>query len=287
MKQLVVISGKGGTGKTTLTAAFASLAENAVIADCDVDAANMHLLLDPEIIEKQDFFALPAASIDGNACTQCGLCRDNCRFGAIGEDFIVDDRRCEGCGVCEYVCPANAVIMQPTKAGEAFESRTRLGPLAHARLGIGEEAGGKLVTVVRELACRMAGESGAGLVIIDGPPGAGCAVISAMTGVDLAFVVTEPTVSGLHDLERVLKVAGHFRIPALVCINKYDLNPEKTAEIETLCKIRGARVAGKLPYDSTPADAMINGKTVIEYTSNPFSDAIRKIWDKVKGELEL
>ncbi|MBP2030148.1 MinD superfamily P-loop ATPase [Methanohalophilus levihalophilus] len=287
MKQLAVISGKGGTGKTTIAAAFVSLAKKAIIADCDVDASNMHLVLKPEILKKHDFYALPTASIEPTLCMKCNLCRESCRFGAIEENFTVEGYRCEGCGVCEYVCPVNAIKMQIEKAGEAYESGTRFGPMAHAKLGIGEEASGKLVTMVRELAIRMAEEDDSDLIIIDGPPGTGCSVIATLTGADAAFVVTEPTISGIHDLGRVLEVASHFRIPAFVCINKSDLNEANVRKIEEKCDLCGATVVGKLPFDKTPTEAMIEGKTVVEYASNTFSSNIKQIWNTIKEEAGL
>ncbi len=287
MKQLAVISGKGGTGKTTVTSSFAALANNAVMADCDVDAANMHLLLNPQILTKHDFYGLPVASINNQLCTECGLCKDNCRFDAISDNFTIIPFQCEGCGVCKYICPSDAISMKTNKAGEAYESDTRLGLLAHAKLGIGEEASGKLVTVVRELAIHMAEENQADLILIDGPPGTGCSVIATLTGVDLALIVTEPSISGIHDLERALEVAGHFNVPALVCINKCDINEEKAEEIEAMSNSHNAKIVGKLPFDKTPTEAMINGKTVVEYASNAFSTNIEEMWNKVKKVLEL
>lgn len=282
MKQLAVISGKGGTGKTTVTASFAALAKKAIIADCDVDASNLHLILDPEILRKHDFYALPTASIDPGLCTKCGLCRKNCRFGAIDDNIRIESYRCEGCGVCEFVCPVSAVTMNFGKAGEAYESKTRFGLMAHAKLGIGEEASGKLVTMVRDLAIGMAKDNEEDLILIDGPPGTGCSVIATLTGVDAAMVVTEPTISGIHDLERVLEVAAHFNIPAFVCINKYDINEDNAGKIEGICERCGAPVIGKLPFDTTPTEAMIAGKAVVEYTSNNFSANIEQIWNKIK-----
>ena len=234
MKQLTVISGKGGTGKTTIAAAFASLAKDAVIADCDVDAADMHLILKPEILETIDFTGLDVASIDESLCIKCGKCKDACRFDAISDDITINIYECEGCGVCEYVCPERAVSMIKRKAGDAYISKTRFGPMAHARLGIGEEASGKLVSFVRNNAKTLAEKHKKDMIIIDGPPGTGCAVIASIAGVDMVVVVTEPSVSGIHDLERVLGVAGHFNIPAVVCINKYDINIENTEKIEEL-----------------------------------------------------
>lgn len=285
MKQLTVISGKGGTGKTTIAAAFASLAKDAVIADCDVDAADMHLILQPDILETIDFTGLDVASIDESLCIQCGKCKDACRFDAIRDDITINIYECEGCGVCEYVCPEDAVSMVERKAGDAYISKTRFGPMAHARLGIGEEASGKLVSFVRNNARTLAEKHNKDLIIIDGPPGTGCSVIASITGVDMVMVVTEPSVSGIHDLERVLGVAGHFNIPAVVCINKYDINEENVLLIEKYCSENGVEVVGKLPYDDTPTKAMLQEMTVVEYSDDEFSRRVKEIWENVRGHL--
>ncbi len=285
MKQLTIISGKGGTGKTTIAAAFASLAKDAVIADCDVDAADMHLILQPEILETIDFTGLDVASIDESLCIKCGKCKDACRFDAIRDDITINIYECEGCGVCEYVCPEDAVSLIERKAGDAYISKTRFGPMAHARLGIGEEASGKLVSFVRNNARTLAQKHNKDLIIIDGPPGTGCSVIASITGVDMVMVVTEPSVSGIHDLERVLGVAGHFNIPAVVCINKYDINEENVLLIEKYCSENGVEVVGKLPYDDTPTKAMLQEMTVIEYSDGEFSRRVKEIWENVRGHL--
>ncbi|WP_406656492.1 ATP-binding protein [Methanolobus sp. ZRKC2] len=285
VKQLTIISGKGGTGKTTVSSVFVSLAENAVIADCDVDAADMHLIMSPEIIEKKDFYGLKVASIDRELCTFCSSCRGSCRFGAIDDDFQVDVYGCEGCAVCEYVCPFDAVTMVDRKAGEVFISMTRFGPMAHAKLGIGEEASGKLVSVVRNTARDLALKHDKDAIIIDGPPGTGCSVIAAITGVDLVLVVSEPTLSGVHDLERVLEVVKHFRIPVLVCINKSNVNEKNTRMIQDYCMAQEIEVVGVLPYDRTPTAAMVEGKTVTEYVDNNFSSGICSMWERVREYL--
>ena len=285
MKQLTIISGKGGTGKTTIAAAFASLAKDAVIADCDVDAADMHLILQPEILETIDFTGLDVASIDEMLCVKCGKCRDACRFDAISDDITINIYECEGCGVCEYVCPEGAVSMVERKAGDAYISKTRFGPMAHARLGIGEEASGKLVSFVRNNARTLAEKHNKEMIIIDGPPGTGCAVIASITGVDMLVVVTEPSVSGIHDLERVLGVAGHFNIPAVVCVNKYDINEENVMLIEKYCSENGVEVVGKFPYDDTPTKAMLVEKTVVEYSDGEFSKRMTEVWENVMEHL--
>ncbi|MCM1987299.1 4Fe-4S binding protein [Methanococcoides seepicolus] len=289
MKQLTIISGKGGTGKTTIAAAFASLAENAVIADCDVDAADMHLILNPEIIETIDFYGLKEAYIDSSLCIQCGLCKENCRFDAITDDIKIDSFECEGCGVCVHICPEGAITMVERKAGEAYLSKTRFGPMAHAKLSVGEEASGKLVAFVRENSRNLAERYGKDLIIIDGPPGTGCSVIASIAGVDMVAVVTEPSVSGIHDLERVLGVASHFHIPAVVCINKYDINEENTHIIEDYCGDNGIDVVGKLPFSRIPTEAMMQEKTVMEYSGNElsgeFSEKLKDMWGNVMRSL--
>jgi MinD superfamily P-loop ATPase len=286
MKQLTVISGKGGTGKTSLTACFAALAKNAVLADCDVDASDLHLILKPEIRETQEFTGLKIATIDAELCTKCMKCYESCRFGAIDEDIIIDTARCEGCGVCAFVCPEHAVELVDRKSGEAFISDTRFGPMAHAKLNIAEEASGKLVTIVRANAQKLAKKHNRDLIIIDGPPGIGCPVIAAITNVDLVLVVTEPTLSGIYDLERILGVAKHFGIPAVVCINKYDINEENTKKIEDQCRDEGLEVVGKLPYDDVVTKAMIAEKSVVEYSDDDFSKLIKDIWAKLEVTLK-
>ena len=281
VKQLTVISGKGGTGKTTFTSSFAALAENAVIADCDVDAADMHLILQPEVSETHDFYGLDVARIDKKLCTDCGICASSCRFDAIGSDKVVDTFKCEGCGVCGHVCPEDAVSMVAKKAGEYYSSNTRFGPLVHAKLGVGEEASGKLVSDVRRRASDIAEQNGKNLIIIDGPPGTGCAVIAAITGTDLVLVVTEPTKSGVHDLERVVQVAQHFMIPVAVCINKCDINDRLSASVVEYCKKESIPVLGMLPYDNVVIEAMVAGKSVVEYSDGEFSEGIRSVWNEL------
>jgi MinD superfamily P-loop ATPase len=286
MKQLAIISGKGGTGKTTLAAAFASLAENAVLADCDVDAADLHLILKPKINETIEFSGSKIASKDEEKCTRCGKCKEYCRFDAINEDLNLVEDRCEGCGVCEYVCPEGAITLIERKSGFAYISDTRFGPMSHAVLNTAEEASGKLVALVRNNARILAKKYGKDLIIIDGPPGTGCPVISAISGVDLVLIVTEPTLSGIHDMERILGVANHFNIPAVVCINKFDINHENTLIIEGYCEENGLEVVGKIPYDETPTKAMIQEKTIIEFYDGEFSNNVKNIWENIRRKLK-
>ena len=281
MKQLTIISGKGGTGKTTVTAAFAHLAHNAVIADCDVDAADLHLILTPDIISQGPFYGGELPSVDYEKCTRCGLCEEQCRFGAI-ESVKVDPVSCEGCGVCAYVCPEHAISMKERLSGRWFLSETRAGKMVHARLGIAAENSGKLVSLVRQQAKDLAEKEKKDLILIDGPPGIGCPVIASIGGVDLVLIVTEPTVSGLHDLKRTMEVAGHFNVPAMVCINKYDINPDNTRTIENYCAEKGIAVAGRIPFDPAVTKAMIHMLAVTEYPCGDVTEETKRVWNKVE-----
>lgn len=286
MKEIVIISGKGGTGKTTITAAFASLVENKVMADCDVDAADLHLILSPEIRHEENFYSGKTAFIRENDCTQCGKCVEVCQFDAISPDFIVDPVACEGCGVCVYFCPADAIDFNENLSGRWFISNTRFGPMVHARLGIAEENSGKLVTLVRRQAKLLAEEQNSDFIIVDGAPGIGCPVISSITGANAVLVVTEPTLSGLHDLERVVSLASkHFQIPTFVCVNKYDLNEEITDQIENFCHDSGIGFVGKIPYDTIATEAMVQEKSIIEFSDGVISKEINRMWDKIAGSI--
>lgn len=280
MKQLTAISGKGGTGKTTITASLAFL-EDVVVADCDVDAPDLHLILKPEIKEREVYSGLKLAVVDREKCIECRECREHCRFDAINEDITINES-CEGCGVCAYICPVDAIVLQERASGEVFSSLTRVGPMAHALLYTAEEASGKLVTMVRNEAKHLAEKYGKDMIIIDGPPGIGCSVIASMSGVDAVLIVTEPTVSGIHDMERVLQVTEHFGIRAMACINKYDMNEEKAWEIEQYCQGKGIEVVGRLPYSKTATEAMIDVKAVVEYAHDELSEEIKKMWEKMR-----
>ncbi|MDH3836312.1 MAG: P-loop NTPase [Desulfobacteraceae bacterium] len=288
MKELVVISGKGGTGKTSLMAAFASLAEKKVLCDADVDAADLHLLMDPDIKERHDFQGGSTAIINPNNCTQCGLCRDLCRWNAISEAFEVDPIECEGCGVCVDFCPEEAIDFPIKTCGEWFISNTRFGPMVHARLGIAEENSGKLVALVRQEAKKLAQKNKLDLLITDGPPGVGCPVIASLGGASAVLVVAEPTVSGLHDMERVAQLAAHFKVPGMVCVNKFDLNFDQTEAIEKLAKENKMTVVGRVPFDPVFTESMVKGQTVLEYVGNSkFRSSISEIWQNIRNQLVL
>ncbi|MCL6449064.1 MAG: ATP-binding protein [Armatimonadetes bacterium] len=281
MKELVIVSGKGGTGKTCVAGSLAALAENKVLADCDVDAANLHLLAAPRKTHREPYFGMPKAAVEKEKCRECGLCEQLCRFGAI-RNFQVDVPACEGCAVCFYACPAGAVKMTDHRAGYLFVSETEYGPLVHARLGIAEGNSGKLVSAVRRRAKEIAEKEGYGLIITDGPPGIGCPVISSLSGADLALAVTEPTAAGVHDLERVLDLVEHFGIKAAVCINKWDLNPENTLAVQSLCARKKIALAGKIPYDPAVIEAVRRNSPVVRNGSGPAARAMKKLWDRLE-----
>jgi MinD superfamily P-loop ATPase len=281
MKQLAIISGKGGTGKTIIAASFASLAKDKITVDCDVDAADLHLLLHPKIKETIEFRGSKYAVMDAEKCIECGRCEESCRFNAI-KNLKFDPIKCEGCGVCVYVCPADAITLKEAISGYAYISETKYGQMSHARLNIAEEASGKLITLIRNNARRLAEKSGCGLILIDGPPGIGCPVIASLSGVDMVLAVTEPTVSGIHDLERILGVAKHFNTKSLVCINKYDINIDMTKRIESYCEENDIEVVGKIPYDPIVTKAMVAGKPVVEFSNGRVSKDIEKMWKRIE-----
>lgn len=284
IKELIVISGKGGTGKTTLVSSLAALADDFVLADCDVDAPDLHLILDPDNYQSEPFYTQVAVK-DEERCNNCGKCLTHCRFGAIGEDYSIDHLACEGCGVCAFVCPEEAISMEEEVSGHSYLSTTRYGPMAHAELGPGGEASGQLVTRVKEDARDLATEEDKGLILVDGSPGIGCPVIASLSNADLALIVTEPTQSGIHDLERIAGVAEHFGVRSLVCINKSDLSETNTEEIENFASQKGIQMVGRIPYDRQIVEAMVNGKSIVEYTKGETVRAIGEVWDNVKTNL--
>jgi MinD superfamily P-loop ATPase len=284
MRQLTVLSGKGGTGKTTLTASLAVLAKNAVVADCDVDAPDLHMLLHPEIIEMQQFKGSKIAVIDETKCARCGVCREKCAFDAITIDLKVDTIACEGCGVCAVVCPADAVALAERVSGSAYISKTRYGFMSHAMLHPGEANSGKLVTLVRQNAKIVAEKENSDLIIIDGPPGIGCPVIASITGVDAGLVVTEPTLSGIHDLKRALQLLDHFRVASFVCVNMYDINKDNTEKILHFCRENSIEVVGRIPFSPKVTEAMVNGKTIIEYfPKGVVAKEIEGVWERISS----
>ncbi len=328
MREIVIISGKGGTGKTSVTASFAVLSADSVIADCDVDAADLHLILSPEVKERHEFRSGHQAVIRQENCIGCGECQENCRFGAIVQcgpendrlsassnqshcadcdsckrscsvrtkaiiremnesmgrtqpvEYFIDPISCEGCGVCVRLCPINAIDFPERICGEWMVSQTRCGPMVHAQLGIAAENSGKLVSEVRRNARRIAEEQHRSLLIVDGPPGIGCPVIASVTGASLVLIVTEPTVSGEHDLVRVLTLTRHFKIPTAVCVNKWDLNPTMTEQIEEKAQKVGARLAGRIRYDQVMTLAQMQGKAVVEIPG-PCADDVRGVWEQL------
>lgn len=288
-KEIIVLSGKGGTGKTSLTACFCAIEGQSAISDCDVDAADLHLLLQPEIRERGIFSGGDTARIDRSKCSSCGRCVEACRFQAVlpdtepgGSGYFVDAIACEGCGVCSLVCPEEAVVLEPGNNGEWFDSITPYGPMSHAKLGIAEKNSGKLVSFLKERQRRSAELNGLELLIVDGSPGTGCPVISSLSGADYAVVVTEPTVSGLHDLKRILEVIRYFAIPAGIIVNKYDLNQRISGEIQQLAETENIDMLGVLPYTSLFTEAQIHGFSLVEYEKNGISDSIRMMWDHIK-----
>jgi MinD superfamily P-loop ATPase len=297
VKQMVILSGKGGTGKTSVAAAFAHLAATGerptftVLVDADVDASNLELVLSPQVLETHAFTGGQVAIIDQALCEGCGICAELCRFDAINERdgvYSVDPIACEGCALCFYQCPSEAVRTEEQVAGQWFRSSSRYGPLFHAALFPAQENSGKLVTLVKQQARLLAMDEGRNLVLVDGPPGIGCPVISAAAGADLALIVAEPTAAGIHDMERVLATTEHFGVPALVCINKADLHPAGTAEIEAYCGRQGLPVVGWLPFDTVVTEAMVQGQPVTAFSpGSSISQALRETWERVLANLQI
>jgi len=295
VKELVVISGKGGTGKTSIVASFAALAQNAVLADCDVDAADLHLILRPNIKKTTDFVGGKRARIISENCVGCGKCQNFCKFGAIGlngpgndlieKTYTVDPVSCEGCKVCVEFCPAAAIEFKDCINGQWFVSDTRFGPMVHAKLGIAEENSGKLVTLIRREARQIAEQRNRDLLIIDGSPGIGCPVIASITGADMVLIVTEPTLSGNHDLQRIAQLAKNFKIPAFVCINKADINLKIAEKIENSTKNNGLMIGGRISYDKVFVKALIAQSSVIEYADGKISDEIKTLWQNIMDKL--
>ncbi|MFX1483588.1 MAG: ATP-binding protein [Promethearchaeota archaeon] len=283
VREVAVVSGKGGTGKTTIAASFIALARDLVIADCDVDAPDLHILLQPDLAKTEEFVSSKTAIIDESVCTDCKVCQNVCRFDAVFPPHV-DQVACEGCGVCEYVCPEQAISMHDKVSGQIYESSTRFGPMVHAKLKPGEGNSGKLVTEVRKRSVRFAERAGIDLVLIDGAPGIGCPVIATITGLYLAVVVTEPTLSGMHDMKRVLALIDKLRVRPAVIINKHDINPEVSNAIERFCRDNEVEILGRLPFDPVMTESMINRKTLPEYLSGqgPVS-ILDEMWRRIEA----
>ncbi len=293
MKELVVLSGKGGTGKTSITASFAHLAGASVIADCDVDAADLHLVLSPETLRRETFTSGGEAVIRTEDCIACGICKDKCRFHAVRKvrlkkhayAYEIDPLACEGCSVCAALCPEDAIDFPERSCGEWMVSKTRFGTMVHARLAIGAENSGKLVTIVKNEARRIARQQQCCWILADGPPGIACPVIASISGASAALIVVEPTLSGIHDMERVLELTRHFGIPAFVCVNKWEIHPAMADEIEQNAGRAGARLVGRIRYDGSVTAAQIRGIPVTEY-GGPASEDIRGVWGRVASHME-
>lgn len=286
MKELTVISGKGGTGKTSITAAFATLSANRIVVDADVDAANLFLTLEHEVLESAQFKGGSKAVIDPERCSQCGECLERCQFNAVSENFVIDLISCEGCGVCAHFCPEKAIAFEPRVCGEKFVSRTPWGPMIHARLGIAEENSGLLVSRLRQEAREMAKAKNIPLIITDGPPGIGCPVIASVTNADALLIVTEPTLSGMHDMERVKALADQMRIPTMLCINKADLNRETAEQLKDFARENGMAVVGEIPFDREVVNAMKAGKSLVQFSEGVAASAVKEMWERVSVFVE-
>lgn len=281
MKQIVVISGKGGTGKTSITAGLASVAAPLVLADCDVDAADLHLVLKPNVRETHEFESGVIAEIDPGLCTICGNCIQTCRFGAITENIKIRPGHCEGCGACAYVCPVQAVRLRPRRCGEWYMSETRCGPMVHAALDIGAENSGKLVSLVRTRSGQIAKEHGLNFVLVDGSPGIGCSVIASLTGADVALIVAEPTVSAIHDMERVAQLLAYFKIPAIILLNKSDVSSDLAQRVRDYCTHKDLPLVGEIPINQLFVQAQLRGKTVSELDPQGLGQILKTIWKRL------
>jgi len=281
MKELVIISGKGGTGKTSIVASFAFLAENKTLVDADVDAADLFLVISGSKRKTEDFKGGHIAQIDPEKCTGCGECTERCQFNAISDDFVVNEIDCEGCSVCVYFCPVDAINFPQRTCGQWYVSDTQHGTMLHARLGIAEENSGLLVSLLRKEAKEISEKQGVENIIIDGPPGIGCPVIASITGADAVLIITEPTLSGIHDMKRVKELADFMKVPSMVCVNKYDINLDMTLRIESFAKKSGMKSAGRIPYDKDVTSAMVAQKSLVEFSQGKGAEAMREVWGEV------
>lgn len=281
--EIAIISGKGGTGKSSISAAFATLSQQVILADCDVDAANLYILFNPTHEEEQIFVSGQKAVIDYNKCRNCGSCLDSCRFGAISlsdGEIVISDILCDGCKLCSRICPFEAINMENEDKSRMYAGSFRNGKMVYGRLSPGEENSGKLVNMVRNKAKQLSKDHQLETIIIDGPPGIGCSAISTITGVDHVVIVTEPTISGLHDMKRALEITSNFKLKTWVLVNKSDLNTDLTHQIEAYCQQKNIVVAGKFPFDRLVVDAMVNCKSIVEYA--PDSDVAKMIRESYK-----
>jgi len=287
VKELIVISGKGGTGKTSLTACLATLAEQCVIADCDVDAANLHLLLSPRVHHRTPFVSGEMAVIDETRCNQCGHCQQLCRFEGISPTppYTILPSGCEGCRVCAHFCPQQAISMVPRQCGEWYRSVSSAGPMIHARINVGAENSGKLVSLVRQQARQLAEEQQSPWLLVDGPPGLGCPVIASVTGADAVLIVTEPTLAGQHDMVRIIDLLEHFSMTGYICINRWDINPEMTRTIRQIAEQRGVSCVGLIPFDRQVVSAQLKARPVIDQPDSIAAMAIKDLWDNVHAIL--
>ncbi|HIP39425.1 MAG TPA: (4Fe-4S)-binding protein [Desulfocapsa sulfexigens] len=287
MKEVIILSGKGGTGKTSLIGSFAHLADNKILVDCDVDASDLHLLLSPRPVEEHDFVSGVKARVETDRCSTCGMCAEVCQFDSVtmGDTATISELACEGCGVCAHFCPEQAIVLDKNHCGSWYISDTDYGPLVHAELFAGEENSGKLVSHIKNQAKQLAQSNNTDLILIDGSPGVGCPVIASLSNVDLAVVITEPTLSGKHDLERILDLTDHFKIPALVCINKWDIHPEMSTIIETACKKRKIELLGKIPFDPAVIECQIQGQPVTSSDTSLAAYSIRAVWETLQKKI--
>ncbi|MFO7950555.1 MAG: ATP-binding protein [Candidatus Fermentibacteraceae bacterium] len=289
MKELTVVSGKGGTGKTSLAASISVLAPDSVLADCDVDAADLYLVFDPRRLDSEEFSGGSKAAVIPDLCTGCGRCVEVCRFDAFtrqgSEPPVVDQTFCEGCGVCRLACPADAIDFSPSLDGWVYRSATRRGPMVHAELALGRENSGKLVSLVRKRAAQWAGRKELDLVVIDGSPGIGCPVIASLTGVDLALMLAEPSVSGVHDLQRLLSLSSRLGVESAVAVNRWDISPEMTGRIEDMARETGAEFLGRIRYDDRVTEAIVARKAPVEHFGEGAAEDMRQVWRRAESLL--
>ncbi len=288
MKEILVLSGKGGTGKTSILGSFAHLADSKVMLDCDVDASDLHLLLSPETVEEHEFRSGVKARVETDKCTACGMCAELCQFESVTmeETAVISKLSCEGCGVCAHFCPEDAIRLDENHCGTWYISDTAYGPFVHSQLFAGEENSGKLVSHIKSEARKVAEQTGAELILIDGSPGVGCPVIASLSNVDMVLVVTEPSQSGKHDLERILDLTEYFKIITKLCINKWDLHSELSDEIELMAEGRNVEVLGKIPFDPTVIDCQIQGIPVTASETSLAAYSIRDLWEKLEKSIE-